>query len=230
MILGSNRCCVNNVFKGITGEDGKIGVAGPIGIMGYTGSTGITGPQGATGLCYRGYKGPQGFIGPQGGSQGNAGPIGPVGLAGPTGSTGSTGSNRNLNFSFTTSTTSSYSSPGYTDLTNLASGSVSNIITLGSGTYAINFEINEDWTDTGNKFYVGFYNGLTYEYSTVFTQTTPLVLNTNTSISKMYCIGNDLINLTATNYTINLFQSTTSGTINIPSKTVNFSITFIQLS
>ena len=229
MILGSNRCCVNNIFKGITGEDGNKGVAGPIGIMGYTGSTGITGPQGATGLCYRGYKGPQGFIGPQGGSQGNAGPIGPVGSAGPT---GSTGSNRNLNFSFTTSTTSSYSSPGYTDLTGLASGSVSNTIILGTGTYAINFEINEDWTDTGNKFYVGFNNGGTTN-STVFTGTKPLVLLLNTNVGKMYGIGNDVVTFSSIidTYTIELFQSTTSvSTINIPGKTVNFSITFIKLS
>jgi hypothetical protein len=226
MILGSNRCCVNNVFKGITGSDGKIGIAGPIGIMGYTGSAGISGPQGATGLCYRGYKGPQGFIGQQGGLTGNTGPIGPVG---PTGPTGPTVSNRNLNFTFTTSIGASYSSSGFTDLTSLASGAVTNTILLGAGTYAINFEINEDWTDTGNKFYVGFNNGSPIN-STVFTGAKPLVLNTNTS--KMYGIGNDVVTFSSIidTYTIELFQSTTSGTINIPSKTVNFSITFIQLS
>ena len=222
MILGSNRCCVNNLFKGITGSDGKIGVAGPIGSMGHSGSTGAVGPQGATGLCYRGYKGPQGFIGPQGGLTGNAGPIGPVGPAGPT------GSNQNLNFSFTTSIGASYST-SYIDLTSLASGAVTNTILLGAGTYAINFEINEDWTDTGNKFYVGFNNGSPIN-STVFTGAKPLVLNTNTS--KMYGIGNDVVTFSSIidTYTIELFQSTTSGTINIPSKTVNFSITFIKLS
>lgn len=224
MNLGRDRCCINDIFKGIPGSDGKIGVAGPIGIMGYTGSTGTTGPQGATGLCYRGYKGPQGAVGAQGGSQGNAGPIGPVGLAG-------TGVAQNLNFTFTTSTPSSYSSPGFTDLTNLASSSVSNTITLGSGTYAINFEINEDWTDPGNKFYVRFNNGSAIN-STVFTHTKPLVLLLNPNTSKMYGIGNDVVTFSSIidTYTIELLQSTTSGTIDISDKTVNFSITFIKTS
>jgi hypothetical protein len=221
MNLGSDRCCVNNIVKGIIGQDGKIGLAGPIGIMGYTGSTGAFGPQGATGLCYRGYKGAQGAVGAQGGLTGNTGPIGPVGSTGP-------GVTQNLNFSFTTSTPTSYSTV-YTDLTTLASGSVSNTITLGPGTYAANFEINEDWIDTGNKFYVSFNNGPSIN-SIVFTQTTPLVLTTNTNTNKMYGTGNDVVTFSSSStYTINLFQSTTSGSINISGKKVNFSVTFIKI-
>jgi hypothetical protein len=221
MNLGSNRCCINDIFKGITGPEGRIGVGGPIGIMGHTGPTGTTGPQGDTGICYRGYKGAPGAVGPQGGLTGNTGPIGPVGVAGPV-------TTQNLNFSFTTSTPSSYSTV-YTDLTTLASGPVNNTITLGPGTYAINFEINEYWIDIRNQFYVSFNNGSSIN-STVFTQTTPLVLTTNTNINKMYGTGNDVVTFSSTaTYTIELFQSTTTGSIDISDKTVNFSITFTQL-
>ena len=220
MNLGSNRCCINDIFKGIPGPEGRIGVGGPIGIMGHTGPTGTTGPQGDTGICYRGYKGAPGAVGPQGGVTGNTGPIGPVGVAGPV--------TQNLNFSFTTSSGASYSSSGFTDLTTLASGPVNNTIALGTGNYAINFEINEYWIDIRNQFYVSFNNGLSIN-STVFTQLRPLVLNTNTNVNKMYGIGNDVVNFTAATYTIELFQSTTSGTISIPSKTVNFSITFTEI-
>jgi hypothetical protein len=220
MNLGSNRCCINDIFKGIPGPEGRIGVGGPIGIMGHTGPTGTTGPQGDTGICYRGYKGAPGAVGPQGGVTGNTGPIGPVGVAGPV--------TQNLNFSFTTSSGASYSSIGFTDLTTLASGPVNNTIALGTGNYAINFEINEYWIDIRNQFYVSFNNGLSIN-STVFTQLRPLVLNTNTNVNKMYGIGNDVVNFTAATYTIELFQSTTSGTISIPSKTVNFSITFTEI-
>ena len=220
MNLGSNRCCINDIFKGIPGPEGRIGVGGPIGIMGHTGPTGTTGPQGDTGICYRGYKGAPGAVGPQGGVTGNTGPIGPVGVAGPV--------TQNLNFSFTTSSGASYSSIGFTDLTTLESGPVNNTIALGTGNYAINFEINEYWIDIRNQFYVSFNNGLSIN-STVFTQPSPLVLNTNTNVNKMYGIGNDVVNFTAATYTIELFQSTTSGTISIPSKTVNFSITFTEI-
>ncbi len=222
MNLGSNRCCINDIFRGIPGPEGRIGVGGPIGIMGYTGHTGTTGPQGDTGICYRGYKGAPGAVGPQGGLTGNTGPIGPVGLAGPV--------TQNLNFSFTTSNSASYSLIGFTDLTTLASSPITtNTINLVSGNYAINFEINEDWIDTGNQFYVGFNNGSSIN-STVFTQPSPLVLNTNINVNKMYGIGNDVVTFSSTaTYTIELFQSTTTGFIDISDKTVNFSITFTQL-
>jgi hypothetical protein len=220
MNLGSNRCCINDIFKGIPGPEGRIGVGGPIGIMGHTGPTGTTGPQGDTGICYRGYKGAPGAVGPQGGVTGNTGPIGPVGVAGPV--------TQNLNFSFTTSSGASYSSSGFTDLTTLASGPVNNTIALGTGNYAINFEINEYWIDIRNQFYVSFNNGLSIN-STVFTQPSPLVLNTNTNVNKMYGIGNDVVNFTAATYTIELFQSTTTGSIDISDKTVNFSITFTEI-
>jgi hypothetical protein len=46
----------------------------------------------------------------------------------------------------------------------------------------------------------------------------------------MYGTGNDVVTFSSTaTYTIELFQSTTSGTIPIPSKTVNFSITFTEI-
>ena len=223
MNLGSNRCCINDIFRGIPGPDGRIGVAGPIGIMGYTGSTGTTGPQGDTGICYRGYKGPMGAQGPQGGTQGAVGLIGPPGPSG-------TDVAKNSNFSFTTSNPASYSSSGFTDLTSLASVAPSNSITLPTiGTYSIKFMVELDWTDTGNKFYVRFNNGSTYEHSTVFNDIRHLVLNSN-GPNKMCGIGNDLVTFSSTNYTIEILHSTTYGTIDISNKTVKFSITFIKLS
>jgi len=222
MNLGSDRCCVNNIVKGIPGSQGRIGVAGPIGEIGPTGVTGTTGPTGATGLCYRGYKGPQGPIGPQGGAQGAVGLIGPPGPPG-------TEVSQNKNFSFTTSSPTSYSSSGFTDLTSLATVAPNNTITLPTiGTYLVKFMIDLDWTDPGNKFYVRFNNGISYEYSFVFNNFTHLVLNTDGS--KMYGIGNDLVTFTSSNYTIELLHSTTSGSIDISNKTVKFSITFIKLS
>jgi hypothetical protein len=225
MNLGSNRCCINDIVKGITGTQGRIGVGGPIGPIGNTGSTGTTGPQGDTGLCYRGYKGPQGDVGPQGGTQG---PVGLMGSRGPSG----TGVAQNLNFSFTTSNSASYSSSGFSDLTGLVSTPLTSndIILSTTGNYLIKYNVALGWMDTGNKFYVRFNNGSTYENSTVFNGTTPLVLTTNTNINKMYGTGNDLVSLSSTNYTIELLQSTTSGTVVISNKPVNFSITFIKLS
>ena len=223
MNLGSQRCCINNNIKGNTGTKGNIGPYGPIGPIGLTGTTGNTGLIGDTGLCYRGRQGTQGPVGAQGGLTGNAGPIGPVGSSG-------TDLAQNVHFTFTTNNSASYSSAGYTDLTNLTSQTLINNISLASGTYSINWEIFEGWTDSGNKFCVIF-NNVVPTYSTVFTETNPLVLLLNPNISKMYGIGNDVVTFSSNDtYTIKLLQSTTSGSIiNIPSKTVNFSITFIKL-
>lgn len=222
MNLGSDRCCVNNIVKGIVGSQGRIGVAGPIGVIGLTGVTGNTGPTGDTGLCYKGPKGPMGAQGPQGGTQGAVGLIGPPGTPG-------TEVAQNNNFSFTTSTPTSYSSSGFTDLTSLATVAPSNSITLPTvGTYLVKFMIELDWIDPSNKFYVRYNNGTSYEHSTVFNNNTHLVLNSNGS--KLNGIGNDLVTLSSTNYTIELLHSTTSGSIDISNKNVKFSITFIKLS
>lgn len=222
MNLGSDRCCVNNIVRGIPGSKGLMGVAGPIGGIGSTGPTGNTGPTGDTGLCYRGSKGPMGAQGPQGGTQGAVGLIGPPGPPG-------TEVAQNSNFSFTTSSPSTYSSSGFTDLTSLATVAPNNTITLPTiGTYLVKFMIDLDWADPGNKFYVRFNNGTSYEYSTVFNDIRHLVLISNGS--KLNGIGNDLVTLSSTNYTIELLHSTTSGSIDISNKNVKFSITFIKLS
>jgi hypothetical protein len=222
MILGSNRCCINDIFRGIPGPEGRIGVGGPIGIMGNIGPTGTTGPQGDTGLCYRGYKGPMGPQGPQGGTQGA------VGLMGPSGSPG-TEVAQNSNFSFTTSSPTISSSSGFIELTSLANVAPSNSITLPTnGNYLVKFMVELDWLDSGNKFYVRFNNGSSYEHPTVFNDIRHLVLNSEGT--KLNGIGNDLVNFSSTNYTIELLHSTTSGAIDISNKNVKFSITFIKLS
>jgi hypothetical protein len=81
--LGSNRCCVNNLNKTVTGPQGAQGYQGAIGPYGNQGATGVQGERGATGPCCRG---PQGATGPSGGAQGVTGATGPQGAQGATGS------------------------------------------------------------------------------------------------------------------------------------------------
>ena len=225
MNLGSKRCCINNLIKGNTGAQGAIGLQGSIGEIAATGSTGNTGSTGATGLCYRGRQGPQGSVGEQGGSTGNTGAIGPVGIT-------RTETAINTNFTFTTDSSATYSNTGYTDLTIFATSPISNSIFLSAGSYSINWEINENWIDPENKFYVRL-NGLGpgYLYPTVFNNTDPCVLYSNSSYNKIFGTGNDVITISnAGIYSIELLQSTnSSNTVVIPSKTIKFSITFIQI-
>ena len=220
MNLGSKRCCINNLIKGNTGAQGAIGLQGSIGEIGVTGTTGNTGTTGATGLCYRGRQGPQGSVGEQGGSTGNTGAIGPVGISG-------TVEAINTNFTFTTDSSAIYSNSGYTDLTFFAT---SHIVTFSStGTYSINWEINENWIDSENKFYVRLNGpGPSYLYPTVFNNTDPCVLY---SSNKIFGTGNDVITISNTGiYSIELLQSTNSiNTVAIPFKTIKFSITFIKI-
>ena len=228
MNLGSRRCCINSLIKGNTGVQGAIGLYGFIGEKGITGSTGVTGATGATGLCYRGRQGPMGPVGEQGGLTGNTGAIGPTGPSG-------TDLSINSNFTFTTDSESSYDSSGYTDLTSLTTPPTVNSVFLLPGTYSINWEINEDWLDPENKFYVRL-NGSgigDYRYPEVFRPTaSPCVLYSgNTQITG---IGNDVITIPISeggSYAIELLQSTNSTEqIDISSKTINFSITFIKTS
>lgn len=223
MSLGSQRCCINNLFiNGHTGAQGTIGAYGSIGEKGVTGVTGNTGLTGATGICYKGRQGPQGPIGPQGGSTGDTGPAGPEGDSGYE-------SSINRNFTFTTETGSSYNDIGYTDLTLFATSAISNSVTLLFGSYSINWEIVEGWTDNENKFYVRLNSGSSYLYPEVFNSTSPCVLYSgNTQING---IGNDIITIPAGGiYSIELMQSTNSGTILILSlKTIKFSITFVKI-
>ena len=83
--LGSNRCCVNNLNKKVTGPQGAQGYQGAIGPYG---NQGATGERGATGVGVRGPQGPQG---PAGGAQGATGATGATGPQGHTGATGVTG-------------------------------------------------------------------------------------------------------------------------------------------
>jgi hypothetical protein len=225
MSLGSQRCCINNLFiNGHTGAQGTIGAYGSIGEKGVTGVTGNTGLTGATGICYKGRQGPQGSIGNQGGSTGDAGPAGPEGDSGSE-------SSINRNFTFTTDSDSDayYNSSGYTDLTGLAIPPLTtNNVTLQSGLYSINWEIVEGWSDNQNKFYVRLKSGSSYLYPEVFNSTSPCVLYSgNTQING---IGNDIITIPTGIYSIELMQSTNSGTILIPSKTIKFSITFVKIT
>lgn len=233
MNLGKNRCCSTNIYKapnvGSQGEDGR---PGPIGEKGDTGSTGVTGPAGHTGLCYRGYKGATGPIGAQGGITGDTGPVGPVGPIDtvvvppnllPTNAI-------NKNFSFTIQLfDASYNNMSFTNLTTLATSFPSNGITIISdGNYMINYEINENWSDSTAKFYVSLKKSLVQYESVVFDDTTSLVLTTNGT--NLYGIGNDYINLMPGTYNIELWQSTNSTTpIDISGKIVKFSITFVKI-
>lgn len=227
MNLGKNRCCSTNIYKvPNVGPQGAIGLYGVIGEKGDTGSTGVTGPAGHTGLCYRGYKGAQGPIGPQGGLTGDTGPIGPVGPAASFPNPNAI----NTNFSFTIKVPESYNNISFSNLITLATTSPSNTITLSDGTYMINYEINENWNDSSAKFYVSFRKSspLTNYNSSVFNNTTSLVLNTNGT--NLYGIGNDYITLTSGLYNIELWQSTNSTTqIDISGKIVKFSITFVKI-
>jgi len=229
MNLGSRRCCINSLIKGNTGAQGAIGYYGVIGEKGITGSTGVTGATGATGLCYRGRKGPMGSVGEQGGLTGNTGAIGPIGPSG-------TEAAINSNFTFFTDNDSGsrYDSSGYTDLTSFATSSISNSVTLLSGTYSINWEIVEDWLDPENKFYIRLNgSGIGYRYPEVFRPIEyPCVLYSgNTQITG---IGNDKITIPISEgglYAIELLQSTNSTeSIEIPDKTIKFSITFVKIS
>jgi len=229
--LGRDRCCTLPVKRDINGPQGSQGNFGQLGEIGLTGSTGVTGFTGATGLCYRGYKGPQGLQGYQGG------PTGPQGAIGPTGSIVPSTNSINCNFSFTTNESASYDlNP--VDLTNFATSPISNTITpILATNYSINWTIFESWTDPNTNFAVRFNNGA-YSYPIIFSadypissgfNNTPCVIYTNGT--NLYGIGNDFINLTNSFYNIELIQWTTSGnTINIPNKTVNFSITFVPMS
>lgn len=220
--LGRDRCCTLPVKRDINGPQGSQGNFGQLGEIGLTGSTGVTGSQGATGLCYRGYRGPQGPRGNPGGLVGPLGAIGPSGLIVPS------SNSINSNFSFITTDLASYDSIPI-DLTSFAISSVNNVLTpLLATTYSIKWSFFGSWTDSNSNFAVRFNNGTT-SYPNVFTIVTPYVLHTNGN--NLYGIGNDIINLTNSTYTIELIKWTTSGNIiDISNQIINFSITLIPIS
>lgn len=220
--LGRDRCCTLPFKRDIVGIQGDQGNFGQLGEIGLTGSTGATGFQGATGLCYRGYRGPQGPRGNPGGLIGPLGAIGPSGLIVPL------SNSLNCNFSFITTDLASYDSIPV-DLTSFATSSVNNVLTPPlATTYSIKWSFFGSWTDSNSNFAVRFNNGA-HSYPNVFTLVTPSVLHTNGT--NIYGIGNDIISLSNTSYTIELIQWTTSGNnISIPNKTINFSITLIPIS
>ena len=221
MSLGSNRCCLLPTNKYVNASQGDIGPHGYIGQIGITGPTGSIGVTGATGLCYRGRQGPQGPQGLQGGSTGNTGPPGPQGASGSTVAI-------NSYFTFTTSSTATYDNTGYTDLTGFAT-SITNSVTLLAGKYSINWEILEGWTDTQNKFYVRL-SGPVDKEPTIFNSSSPCVLYSNST--QITGIGNDVITIVDPgDYSIELLQSTNStSTIQIGTKLIKFSITFVLIS
>jgi hypothetical protein len=220
--LGRDRCCTLPFKRDINGPQGSQGNFGQLGEIGLTGSTGVTGPQGATGLCYRGYRGPQGPRGNPGGL------IGPLGAVGPAGLTVPSSNSININFSFITIDLASYDSIPV-DLTSFAISPINNTITPPlATTYSINWSFFGSWTDSNSNFAVRFNNG-TSSYPNVFTNITPCVLYTNGT--NLYGIGNDIINLTNTTYTIELIKWTTSGnTIDVSNQIINFSITLNPIS
>ena len=225
MSLGSNRCCSLPTNTNVVGPQGANGPYGSIGQIVITGSTGSIGVTGATGLCYRGRQGLQGPVGDQGGLTGNTGPPGPQGDSGST-------NGINCNFSFTTGSTASYDNTGFTDLTGFTT-SLTNSVVLSAGTYSINWEILEGWTDAENKFYVRFNKlGLGFLSPIVFNASSPCVLYSNST--QITGIGNDIITISISNsglYSIELLQSTNStNIIQIGTKSINFSITFVQIS
>jgi len=224
MILGSNRCCNNNLSISVTGPQGVDGPFGNIGNSGLTGSTGATGYQGNTGLCYVGYKGAQGSPGAQGGTTGSQGPIGPPGGIGNPLYT------KNIHFSFTTTNNANYGAT-YVNLLTLASNTPTTTIQLARASYAIYWQINETWLDPENNFYITLLsNPTTTTNTSLFKNTTPNVICAIDN--KLNGIGNESIVTPGNrNYTIQLWQSTNSGnTIDISNQTINFNITFVQIN
>lgn len=222
--LGRNRCCIDTI--GAQGAMGPDGPYGPIGTIGNTGVTGVTGPQGNTGICYRGPKGPQGLRGAQGGIDGD---IGAKGVSG-------TGTGLNVHFSFLTQDPSFISDVTFTDLTTLATTAVSNSITLADGTYSIQYEINENFSDSC-EFYVRFNRGgagLYYPYVFDPANNTSLVLNSVATAS--FGLGNDIITFSTPSpntyaYTVELMQRSNSGSpFDVSDKTINFNITLNLVS
>lgn len=220
--LGRNRCCLLPFKRDNIGPQGDQGNIGQLGEIGLTGSTGATGFQGATGLCYRGYKGPQGARGLPGGLVGPRGAVGPSGIIVPT------TNSLNTNFSFITNDFAFYDSNPI-DLTSYAFQPINNTITPTlNTTYSIKWSFFGSWTDSNSNFAVRFKNGST-SYPFVFTNDTPSILNTNGTF--LCGIGNDIINLTNTTYTIELIKWTTSeNIIDFSNRIINFSITLIPLS
>ena len=162
MNLGNSRCCnIVSAATGPQGAQGSQGSYGPIGTIGITGTTGSIGNTGPAGICYRGYKGAQGSKGAQGGTRGN------TGSPGPQGESGSLSSSQNVYFTFTINSDESYDSSGFTELTSLSSTPIENTIRLTKRNYIVNFEINEDWTDSSSNMYFMLDNG-TNQYSYVF--------------------------------------------------------------
>ena len=224
--LGRDRCCTLPFKRDIIGPQGPQGNFGPIGGIGHTGNFGALGPQGATGLCYRGYKGNPGLVGAQGGITGTQGAPGPPGTTGPNGSTG-------INFYFNIAGATSYNSSPV-NLTSFGTPNPSNQIYLGQTGFAVKWSVFETWSDPSTNFGVVLNNGVTNHYPKVYTSnpsgsTAYAVLNYNGN--NTLGSGNDILDLTsvgATTYSINLYQYTNFGTVNINAgATANFSISFI---
>jgi hypothetical protein len=215
---------------GITGPNGADGPYGVIGGKGARGITGDTGPQGAEGICYGGHRGDTGAQGPQGGSTGAQGPDGVPG-------TNSRAPSINTNFSFIISNTNAnYTISEYVDLVGISNINTIPIVSLTSGTYAINWDIYESWSSNGscdllNKFYVSLYNlGTGVIVPNVFTSSNPTVLKTITN-NQLFSAGNDSISVPSGNYIIMLLQSTASSTTySLSQLAIKFSITFVRLT
>jgi hypothetical protein len=227
MYLGKDRCCRLPVKKDIIGPQGAQGNYGPIGEIGLTGNFGPLGPQGATGLCYRGYKGPQGLPGAQGGSTGSQGAPGPAGTTGPNGATG-------INFYFNIAGATSYNSSPV-NLTSFGTPIPGNQIYLGANYYSIKWSVFETWSDPYNNFGVVLNNGNNNYYPEVYTSypsgSTAYAILNNNGFNTLGS-GNDILDLTsvggATTYSINLYQYTNYGPVNINAgETANFSIAFV---
>lgn len=223
--LGRNRCCIDTI--GAQGAIGIDGPYGPIGTIGNTGVSGVTGPQGNTGICYRGPKGPQGAKGAQGGINGD---LGAKGVSG-------TESGLNVHFSFLTNVSSSYSNVSFTDLTTLATTAVSNSITLDDGTYSIQYEISENFSDPSSEFYVRFNRGgagLYYPFVFDPANSNSLVLRSNGT--NLFGVGNDVITFSTPSpntyvYTVELMQKSNSGSpFVVSNKTIVFNITLNPVS
>jgi hypothetical protein len=214
MILGKNRCCINNNV----GPRGPIGKSGIIGEIGSTGVTGVTGSTGATGICYRGPTGPLGLIGSQ---NGNTGPQGPP---------GNTNQIYNAQFTLKQNNVNTYNNSTFVDITNLGFINGTNTIALPTNNaWSIYWTITCPWDDPTNLFYVAvtdINNAIVTPY--VFNEVNSFVLQQNGSL---YGTGNDFLDLStilSNTFTINVFMKTNS--INsISYQSAIFNISFKQI-
>jgi hypothetical protein len=188
--LSKQFCNQNNGSQGPQGSRGPQGATGPKGVQGETGPQGSRGPQG---YCCVGNTGAQGAQGATGSGAGTIGPTGPTGPAGTGYVVNSTIIGDVLNIR------SDLTIPAYT--THIIFPSSAN------GNWALSWGISEGFSDPTNQFCITLTAGTTICSPSIYNQTTPYTLLTNSSSTTGS--ANDIITITGveTSLTLNIYQS-----------------------